>query len=48
MSNEYFFSSPPQIFVQQRKKSTKILIAREIRNPYAVMDANKSDIGTLV
>ena len=48
MSNDNFFSSHPQIFVQQRKEWTKILIDWETRNPYAVVDANTSDIGTLV
>jgi hypothetical protein len=48
MSPDNFFSSHPQIFAQQRKEWTKILIDWKTRNPHAVMDVNKSDIGTRV
>lgn len=48
MSNDDFFSDHPQLFVQQRKEWTEIMIDWETRNQYAVMDANKADVSSVV
>jgi hypothetical protein len=46
LSRHNFVSLHPQLFVQQRKGWTQILIDGETRNPYVVMDANRSGIST--
>jgi uncharacterized protein YxjI len=48
MSDSAIFSDHPQLFVQQRKEWTEILIDWETKNQYTILDPSKHEVGTVV